>query len=458
MTSALEIETRSLWRCPTQAGSCVVRVDAVQAASAAMSSAAGSVPAEEYVVVVPAVRGSDPVRFQRGSRQIRVSGFVRRYKRVSPESALAMVAGTSPPAADRKRSEAKVSEAAGDVRQASMFEASPGPWVYDAVVFGSGVGGAASGLAAEGFTPVGFEGTPELAEAHRANGLPCLPSASGRPMAPVPEGARVRLVFCAIPTYDPGAAGDAPGDAEGGEGDERPRADPRVERAIEFAARHGASALIVEVSDGSRGSAGDAQAIAHAAQRSGFTTWVGRVDPAYLGLPRHRPTTFVVGLKIGRGERRSFLWPLPTHAPGGDPMRPFATIRSALNLEGEWADPDGGDGPAVVGVDAVAPPFGSYGPKWMIRPVKEAAESRRPTPGEVAALNGLPSGFCLCPEPAEAAKTAKGRAAQAKALAARRMRAAACSVPPTLARAIARAAMATLAAAEAASIPEGSAA
>lgn len=428
-------ETKSLWSCRTKTGWCVVRVDGVQE----------SMGGPRSVVVVPSVRGSSDLSFAGSpSRVLEESGFRLRYRKVSAEVARRMSSETRPE--HETSSDDMQRPPAADPRQSEMFdivppvaptqEADVAPWAWDAVVLNAGCGSASLALSGMGFSVVGVCRSDDEALANVRNGFAAIVAdpSSWSPYGPA------RVVVCLRPRQ----ASAPPEDADS----RRDHADPRVEASVAVASRCGAEVLVIEVEGGRRGSERDLPRLRELVESSGLRAHHAVIDAQFLGVPQRRPTRFLVGIRVPESRSRApFRWPNPTHGPRGcEGIEPFTSVRTALGLDGEWEQPAGEPNARTpVNVDLPAPTIGPGGLSSPIRRKSargaDPGEERRLSAEDLAALQGLPRGFCLSPVRDDGREpSAKERRAAESA----RMKSAATSIPPRLISAVVSAAFATI--------------
>lgn len=445
MSTETSIATGSLWRCATQTGWCVVRVEGQQ------SSLVGDVT---KVVVVVARRGAPTLTFKgNGGRALSVRGFLRRYRpvgaaeatekvrisRARPGKTRGKAMTTATTQTTQKPAEPKTKAAVKRPKQgviagadAAAEKPQDDPWAFDAVVLHAGVGGCAAGLREIGLRVLGVDGVEETAKAHRANGSPCVFADVSKWK---PRGT-ARVVFCLQPASTPGddeptpaaevtVAGEAPvapaNDDQGVDVAKLLPAERVLFHAVRAAADCKAGVIVVEVRGGKRGSGRCRDWASWLLSREGYHAMAQEFDAAYLGLPAHRTTSFVVGVRGGLRSDVGFRWPAMTHAPRGGVLKlpPFVAAGDAL---GATNHPSalGEDGKPLANAFKMldprepAPEFGPSGPDGHLVELRdvevkdegqppaelarlvEASKGKRVavavrlTPTQVAALLGLP--------------------------------------------------------------------
>lgn len=193
----------------------------------------------------------------------------------------------------------------------------------------SGAGGLSLGLLAAGYTVHAVELDRDAVDTHRANVGPC-DHASLTDWTPAE---RFDVVCGGVPCQPFSVAGKRCGTR-----------DPRGElytHLLRVASQSGARAVVLENVPGlltwrDPSSGKDMGAILREAfAAAGYTAIIGVLDAADYGVPQHRRRTFVVGFRDCEA-LAAFQWPAATHGKGPG-LLPFATVRDALGLRGEYA-------------------------------------------------------------------------------------------------------------------------
>ncbi len=396
----------TVWECRTVAGTCVVRVEGVQPTLDR---------ARESVLVLPAMRGAPSLTFQGSDpRLLTVDGLRRRYRPTTAENAEKMVRSTRPaPTRGGRKKETKVDERQVELAdasnktgsQTSTPEVPPSePWECDVIVLNAGIGGASIGVRALGLKPYGVDGDARSVEAHCANAGPCAwaSSAFWEPSGPA------KAVLCLRPTtrWQSGVvAPETVVEGQGAQGEEKEvreesSADPRQIAAFRVGRQCGAAIVLVEVKLGAATSK-DMDPLIVAASKEGYVAQRYRVDAAYLGLPQHRPTEFLIAFRGGGpATPGKFRGPPVAFAPLGNTggLPSFRTVREALGLSGRFltdAEPNRGPKGPRLDIDAPSPPIRP--PKGVAAKItadpdtKDAPPPRALTTEELGILQGLPS-------------------------------------------------------------------
>lgn len=227
----------------------------------------------------------------------------------------------------------------------------------------AGAGGLSLGLQRAGFDVTGVELDPDACATHRATVGPCVEaSIVGWHPLTMAEPEQFRVVAGGVPCTDHSIAGKRAG--TGG------TTGALYLELVRIGVEAGADALLLENVVGMR-TTRDAEGwatiarVEEAMRRAGYEPRSMVLCAADYGVPQRRYRLFVVAFRDPAHLAR-WRWPEPTHAetPGLFGLKPWVTVREALDLDGEYErglPPDvkrndrGGYPQGVIAVDVEVP-------------------------------------------------------------------------------------------------------